>query len=106
AESAYRQALDIFLEFDDRRAASGTATRLGALLAELGRHSEATRTLLYAAVSWHQEASEWNQGDLDLLRQERQALQPAEFTALIAAEVPPELAEELTAALDRSPEDR
>ena len=43
----------------DRRAASNTATGLGARLAALGQHREATRTFLYAAFTWHQETRQW-----------------------------------------------
>jgi len=96
------RALDIRRE-TDRQAAASTATRLGAVLATLGRHVEAARTLLYAAITWRQETGQWPQEDLDLLRRERQAVKPAEFAALVEAEVPPDLAQELNAAIEEDP---
>ena len=100
AEASYRKALDIRRD-SDPRAASGTAARLGIVLAELGQHHEAARTLIYAATAWHQETGHWDTQDLQLLLRERTALGPAEFTSLLKADLPPERAEELTAAIDQ-----
>ena len=71
------------------------------MLAELGQHHEAARTLIYAATAWHQETGHWDTQDLQLLLRERTALGPAEFTSLLKADLPPERAEELTAAIDQ-----
>ena len=71
------------------------------VLAALGEHHEAARTLIYAATTWHQETGHWDTQDLQLLRHERTAIGPAEFTSLITTELPPARAEELTAAIDQ-----
>jgi tetratricopeptide (TPR) repeat protein len=97
AEAAYRQALDIYAE-SDPRSASATATQLGITLSHLGRHSEAAAVLLRAAISWRQETGHWDQNDLDLLRQERALIEPAEFTRLVKANVPDDLMDDFTAA--------
>jgi tetratricopeptide (TPR) repeat protein len=99
AEASYRKALDIYRE-SDRRVALGTATRLGGVLAALGRHSEAARTFLYAAASWRQETGRWAREDLQGLRQERAIIGRDEFTALVAADLPGALAQELMTAMD------
>ncbi|HET9897367.1 MAG TPA: hypothetical protein VFQ44_20750 [Streptosporangiaceae bacterium] len=101
AEAAYRQALDIYLESDPRRA-SGTGTRLGITLAELGRHSEAAAVLLTATVTWRQETRYRDPNNLPLLRHQRDRLETPEFTALINENVPAELREQLTAATESS----
>jgi tetratricopeptide (TPR) repeat protein len=98
AEQSYRLALGIRRE-SDPRAASSTATELGSVLARLGRHSEATAILLYAATSWRQETGKWDSGDLRLVNQERALIAPSEFTGLVKANVPADLADELRAAL-------
>jgi tetratricopeptide (TPR) repeat protein len=98
AEENYRLALDIRRE-SDPRAASSTATRLGIVLSQLGQHSEATAVLLYAAVSWRQEAGQWAAQDLQLLNQERTLLGPAEFTKLAKANIPADLANEFADAV-------
>ena len=99
AEIHYRKALGIRRE-SDRRAASSTATQLGGVLAALGRHLEAARTFLYAAVTWRQETGRWDREDLRALRRERATIASDEFTDLVAAEVPGDLAQELMSALD------
>ena len=99
AEANYRKALDIFQELEPR-AASFTASQLGIVLAKLGRHRDATGILLYAAASWRQESGRWDPGDIQLLQQERAFVGSAEFTALIEANVPADLASHFTAALE------
>ncbi len=99
AEASYRKALGIRRE-SDPRAASATAAQLGAVLAELGQHREAARTLAYAAVTWHQETGQWDAEDLARLRRQRAAMSPDEFTGLVKAELSADLARELIAAID------
>ena len=101
AEASYRQALDIRRE-SDPRAASGTASMLGITLARLGRHHQAVRTLLYAAVTWHQQTGQWDSRDLAWLHRERALTSPGDLAALISTDVPPELADDLTAAIDQA----
>jgi tetratricopeptide (TPR) repeat protein len=101
AEASYRQALDIRRETDPR-AASSTASRLGMTLASLGQHREAIRALLYAAVTWHQETGHWASNVLAWLHRESTLASPDELTALIEADVPPELASDLTAAISQA----
>jgi hypothetical protein len=55
-------------------------------------------------MTWRQETGQWVQEDLDLLRQERQEIDPVEFTALVDAEVPAELAGELIAVIEEDPD--
>jgi tetratricopeptide (TPR) repeat protein len=101
AEASYRQALDIFRE-SDPGAASSTATMLGITLARLGRHHEAVRTLLYAAVTWHQQVEGWDSRDLAWLHRECALISPGDLVALISTDVPPELADDLTAAIEQA----
>jgi hypothetical protein len=68
-------------------------------LSQLGQHSEATAVLLYAAASWRQETGQWDPEDLQLLNQERTLLGPGEFTTLVKANVPADMAEEFAAAI-------
>ena len=107
AEASYRQALDIYLESGDRRSASGTATLLGIIYVRLGQQHQAARILLSAAASWHQETGQWATQDLRWLHRQRAAIGTEEFTALMTAEVPADLTDELTAAIDTAtdPED-
>ena len=103
AEDSYRQALDIYRE-SDPGAASSTASMLGITLARLDRHHDAVRTLLYAAVTWHQQKDEWDSGDLAWLYRERALISPGDLAALIRADVPPELADDLTTAIEQAPD--
>jgi tetratricopeptide (TPR) repeat protein len=99
AEANYRKALDIRRE-PDPLAASNTATRLGSVLAKLGRHPEATRTLLYAALTWRQGTEQWPVTDLKLLHQERAVIGSAEFAELIRSDIPSDLVGELIGAVE------
>ena len=90
AEANYRQSLDTYLE-SDRRLASWTATALGRMLAETGRHAEAAAVLLDAALLWHQVAGKWNPGHLRDLNQQRAAIGQDAFSQLVAAKVPRDL---------------
>lgn len=98
AEEYYQLALDIRRDFDPR-GASTTATQLGLVLSELGRHNEATTILLYAAATWRQETGQWHPRDMQLLSQERTLVGPSEFAKLVKTNVPADLAEEFAAAL-------
>ena len=69
------------------------------MLAELGQHSEAARTLIYAATTWHQQTGHWDKQDLQWLRRERTLIEPSEFTALIKTTVPADVADDLMAAV-------
>jgi tetratricopeptide (TPR) repeat protein len=100
AEASYRQALDIYLDFGDQLSASSTATQLGITYAKLGQHHQAAGILLYAAVSWHQETGQWATQDLRLLHRQRAAIGTEGFRALMTAEVPAGITDELTAAID------
>jgi tetratricopeptide (TPR) repeat protein len=102
AEAHYRQALDIYRE-SDRQAACRTSLALGIMLARLGRRQDAIRALLYAAVTWHQETGRWDSQTLSWLHRERTLTDPRQFTAMIKAEIPAPLAEELTTAIDQAP---
>jgi tetratricopeptide (TPR) repeat protein len=99
AEASYRTALDIYRE-SDPRSASSAATRLGIVLAVLGRHPEAARTFVYAAVTRRQETGQWDLDHLRALRQERTTAAPGQFTDLVAADLPGDLALELMNAMD------
>jgi hypothetical protein len=102
AKDNYRRALEIYQGSGDRRQASGTATRLGIVYARLGEQGEAVRTFLYAAVSWHQETGKWATEDLRWLHRLRAAIGTEEFTALMTAEITADIADELTAAIDKA----
>ena len=76
------------------------------MLAELGQHREAVRVLTSAAVSWHQETGQWAGEVLHGLQRERAIVGPGEFTGLVTADLPADLAEDLmagTEAADRPP---
>jgi tetratricopeptide (TPR) repeat protein len=98
AEAFYQQALDIFLE-SDPRSASQTASRLGMLLAEAGRHSDAAAILMDAALLWRQATSTWDPGDLRNLKGQSAIIGQAAFTQLVAAKVPADLQESLNSAI-------
>jgi tetratricopeptide (TPR) repeat protein len=104
AEAAYRQAFDIYLE-TDRRQGSMSATRLGLLLAETGRHADAAAVLLDAALLWHQGTGDWDPGDLRNLRQERAAIGQAAFDQLVATKIPQDLQASLGAGVDSVADD-
>ena len=93
----YRQAIALFSE-SDRRRASQTATRLGLVLAESGRHDEATAILVDAAVGWYQLTGTWDPVDLRYLKRERELIGDEAFITLVAAKVPPEIQTALTEA--------
>ena len=101
AEASYRQALDIRRE-SDSRAASSTASMLGISLARLGRHREAVRALLYAVVTWHQQTGGWDSRDLAWLHRECALTSPGDLATLISTDVPPELTDDLTAAIEQA----
>ena len=90
AEASYRQALDIYRESDPRRA-SITATALGLVLAETGRHAEAAAVLLDGALARRQMTGSWAPADLRNLRREREIIGQAAFDQLVTAKVPEEL---------------
>lgn len=100
AETAYRQALDIYLEESDPRQASMTATQLGLLLAETGRHTDAATVLLDAALFWHQATGGWDAGDLQNLKRERAIIGQDAFGQLAAARIPQDLRTSLDSGID------
>jgi hypothetical protein len=59
----------------------------------------ATAVLLYAAASWRQETGQWHPNDLQLLNQERTQIEPSEFTKLVNANIPAEIADEFAEAI-------
>ena len=99
AEANCRKALDIYQQTDPR-AASSVATELGMILATLGQHREAARTLAYAAVTWRSETGNWDRQDLQLLGRERAIIGPDQFTSLIRADLSADATVELAAALE------
>jgi len=99
AEASYRQALDIYLGTDPRQA-STTATQLGVLLAETGRHDEAAVILIEAAVGWHQLTGDWDARDVQYLKRQRTILGQDEFGRLADAKVPQDLRQSLDSELD------
>ncbi len=103
AEASYRKALHIRRD-SDPRAASSTAKQLGIVLARIGRHGEAARVRLYAATTWHRETGGWSPEHLQWLNRQRGRIEPDEFAALLAEEVPADLAQELTAAIEAAGE--
>jgi tetratricopeptide (TPR) repeat protein len=102
AEAQYRQAFDILRE-SDPRAACQTGLLLGITLARLDQHQDSIRTLLWAAVTWHEQTGYWDSQALSWLRRERTLADPSQFADLIKGEVPPTLAQELTVAIDQAP---
>jgi len=101
AETSYRKALEIRCA-SDPRAASSIAARLGAVLAELGQHHEAARILMHVAVTWRQETGQWAGEVLHGLQRERAVIGPGEFTGLVTADLPADLAGELIAAIEEA----
>jgi hypothetical protein len=79
-----------------------TATRLGLLLAEAGRHPDAATVLLDAALLWHQATGGWDAGDLRNLKRERAVIGQAAFDQLVAAKVPANLRTALNSGIDKS----
>ena len=102
AEAHYRHALDIKLEFNDHHSASTSATRLGILLAQLKRNTEAAGILLYAAVSWYRVAGNWSDDDLVWLKRVRQAIGADAFSAEVRAHVPDDLVEAIIVAIGKA----
>src|SRR5262249_3934325 len=99
-EAAYRQALDIYLEESDPREASVNATWLGKLLAETGRHDDATVILLDGALLWHQGTGAWGAADRRNLKREQAAIGPAAFHQLARAKVPRDLRSSLDSGIE------
>ena len=104
AEDAYRQALEIYRDKSDPRQASVTATRLGLLLAETGRHLEAAATLLNAALLRYQATGRWDPEDLRNLKRERAAIGLDPFERLTAANVPEDLRTSLNSGIESTEE--
>ena len=77
-----------------------TATRLGLVLAETGRHADAADVLIDGALLWHQLTGGWDTGDLRYLKRERAILGQAAFDQLAAAKVPQDLRQSLDSGLD------
>ena len=101
AETAYRQALDVFRQ-SDKRLASQTETRIGQVLAALGRHGEAAKILLAAAVGWYELTGKWDSIDLQWLKRERREVGELEFGPLIRANVPESFQSALIEAIDNA----
>ena len=99
AEASYRQALDIYLDVNQRDA-SIVASRLGRVLSQLDRHAEAARTLLDAVVSRRQLIRRWDPVDLQWLKYERQLIGEATFTQMVTSQVPQDFQRELTTAIN------
>lgn len=97
AEDLYRHAVGIHLDVLPW-AVSGSGASLAALLTSLERYSEAIETLLLAAKTLRQETAQWEPRILNMLRKARSAIDPTEFDSLVRANMPDQLAEELTAA--------
>jgi tetratricopeptide (TPR) repeat protein len=104
AEAHYRQALDIFRDCDPEAAAI-TATRLSVILSRLGRHKEAIEVLLNAASLRRRETDQWDLHALRMLRQQWAFIEPGDATALIMANVPPDLMGEFCDVFFHRPED-
>jgi hypothetical protein len=77
---------------------------LGITLGCLGQHSDAICILLYAAVTWHQLTGHWDSRVLAWLHRESALTGPGELATLIKADIPPELAADLTAAIGQAPD--
>jgi hypothetical protein len=101
AEAAYRRALEIYQQVDQRRA-SATATSFGGVLAMLGRHLEAVDVLLDAAVDWYELTAAWDPANLQWLKRERQRIGDESFTALVNANVRADLRTTLINAVDKA----
>ena len=103
AAENYRNALDLHLGFDQLLAASGTATGLGIVLAQLGRHDEAAQAFLCAAIAWHEETRHWPSHNLQQLHREREIIGSRQFAILVKTYIrSPNLEHELAAAVDAS----
>ena len=99
AQASYPKTLEIHCGCDPGTV-SGIAARLGAVLAELGQHREAARILVHVAVTGHQQTGQWAVEVLHGLRRERAVIGPGEFTGLVAADLPGDLAGELIAVIE------
>jgi hypothetical protein len=98
------RALDTYLKFGDEHNAASAASRLGIMLAQLGRHADAVDALLQALVSWHSATGAWSPNELGLLKRERRHLTGDEYAALIRLHVPADVTGELDAAIDQADE--
>jgi hypothetical protein len=83
-----------------QRQASATATRLGLLLTETGRHADAAMTLIDAMLLWHKLTGKWDTGDLRYLKRERAILGDTAFNQLAEATVRQSLQPSLDSGLD------
>ena len=99
AETAYRQALDMLPE-SDQRLTSTIKTSLGVIIAERGRHDEATAIVLEAAVAWYQLTGDWDPLDMRCLKRERRNIGDEAFMLLVATKVPHHVQTALTTAID------
>ena len=99
AEASYRKALEIYLEFGDQHSAADTFRQLGVTLARIDQHHEALAALLDAAVTFHQLTGHWDSQTLAWLHRENVHVNPGYLDASLRRVVPPELAEELAAAI-------
>ncbi|MET8148566.1 tetratricopeptide repeat protein [Actinoplanes sp. NPDC049668] len=106
AAAHYRQALDIDLTFDDRFRAASSYRRLGKIAQERQRGDEAALAFAKAAAIWHELHDVWPADALTALSGVRQALDPDEFLRILQAELGPEPAAAINAAIDAAIDER
>ena len=102
AEQAYRQALDLKLEFDDRHSAAGTYGQLGVVAQEQRRFAESLSLYLRATLTWHSATSVWPDETLALIKQLRLQINPQEYQCLLAQHVSPDLLDNLANAIEET----
>jgi hypothetical protein len=69
------------------------------VLAERGSHADAARSLLDAALLWHQVTGGWDAGDLRYLKRERSIIGLTAFDQL-AARIPQDLRSSLDSGIE------
>jgi tetratricopeptide (TPR) repeat protein len=101
AEASYQIALQFYSEHDPLLAAA-TAASLGSTLAMLGKHEDAVSILLYVVVTWREETHSWEKTILGELYREIHLMDANKASALIKTNVPAELINDVTAAINRA----
>jgi tetratricopeptide (TPR) repeat protein len=98
-EQYFRQSMEAFQEAGIPADAPIVYRRIGERLSELGEHDDAVQVLVYAAIFERVTTGTWSADTLGRLRQEGALLTGTTLAEIISEIPPPELAEEMSAAI-------
>ena len=103
AEQAYRQVLELWLEFDDRHGAASTYHQLGVVAQEQGRFADAVTYLARAAANWYASTGQWPPETIVVIKQAGDHLDIDHYQRLLVENVPADLLSDLQPKPDSKP---